>query len=141
MRVAAKNPPYAGIKVWFVSEIDDRALLPGLARRELRAWMGDHPALADLEAIASELVTNAVLHGEGAWVRMSLRAVEERERPFWRLSVVDPGLSASVPMPRMPGPHETTGRGLWMVDSLTNGCWETSLTQMGERVVSALLPR
>ncbi|MEO3872478.1 hypothetical protein ABGB18_27005 [Nonomuraea sp. B12E4] len=124
-----------------MSEIDDRALLPGLARRELRAWVGGHPALEDLQTIGSELVTNAVLHGGGAWVRMSLRPVEERERRYWRLTVVDPGLSAAVPMPRSPGPYETTGRGLWVVDSLTNGCWETRLTQAGERMVSALLPR
>jgi anti-sigma regulatory factor (Ser/Thr protein kinase) len=124
-----------------VGELDDRALLPGLARRELRVWMGDHPALGDLEAIASELVTNAALHGAGPWVRMSLRPAEEREWRYWRLTVVDPGLSATVPIPRMPGLEETTGRGLWVVDALTGGCWETSLTQAGERVVSALLPR
>ncbi|MFC7593021.1 ATP-binding protein [Nonomuraea antimicrobica] len=124
-----------------MSEIDDPALLPGLARRELAGWLEDRRALGDLQLIASELVSNAVLHGSGGWVRMSLRPVEQRERRFWRLNVVDPGLSASVPMPRMPGPHEQTGRGLWVVDALTNGCWETSLTQVGERVVSALLPR
>lgn len=141
MRVAVSDPPYAGIKVWLMGEIDDPALLPGLARRELRAWMGDHPALEDLQIIVSELVTNAVLHGAGGWVRMSLRPVEEGARRYWRLSVVDPGGSASVPMPRVPASDEKSGRGLWLVDALTHGCWETCLTQVGERVVSALLPR
>ncbi|MFC4012425.1 ATP-binding protein [Nonomuraea purpurea] len=134
------DPPYAGIKVWLTREVE-ASRIPALARRELRGWMGDHPALADLELIASELVTNALVHGAGPWVRMSLRSVEERERRYWRLTVVDPGRSASVPMPRMPGPGEKTGRGLLVVDALTNGCWETAVTQVGERMVWALLPR
>ncbi|TDE59931.1 ATP-binding protein [Nonomuraea mesophila] len=124
-----------------MTEIENPARLPGLARRELRRWIGDHPSLADLHLIATELVTNAVVHGAGPWVRMSLRAVDEGERCYWRLAVEDPGLSASVPMPRMPGPHESRGRGLWIVDDLTRGCWATDRTRTGERVVWALLPR
>lgn len=141
MRVTASEQPCAGIKVWLLSEIDKRELLAALARRELRGWMGDHQALADLQLIASELVTNAMVHGGGAWVRMSLIAVEEGERRYWRLSVVDPGVSGDVPLPSMPGFEETSGRGLWVVDDLTNGCWGTERTQIGERVVWALMPR
>ncbi|MEV0383386.1 ATP-binding protein [Nonomuraea sp. NPDC050643] len=121
-------------------ELDHEALVPGLARRELRVWMGDHPALGELEAVASELVANAVVHGGGAWVRLSLRPEVEGGRRYWRVAVVDPGRSGSVPMPRMPALSEESGRGLWVVDALTNGCWGTELTMVGERVVWALLP-
>ncbi|MFI6712115.1 ATP-binding protein [Nonomuraea sp. NPDC050478] len=141
MRVTVPEHPCAGIKVWLLSEVGKRELVAALARRELRGWMGDHQALADLQLIASELVTNAVVHGGGPWVRMSLIAVEERERRYWRLSVVDSGVSGGVPLPSMPGPEETRGRGLWVVDDLTNGCWGTDRTQVGERVVWALIPR
>ncbi|MFC5823071.1 ATP-binding protein [Nonomuraea insulae] len=121
-------------------ELDDQALLPGLARQELRGWMGDHWAVGDLQVIASELVTNAMVYGGGAWVRMSLRPEEQGGRRYWRLTVVDPGRSGTVPMPRMPGVGEMTGRGLWIVDALTSGSWATSLTQAGERAVWARLP-
>jgi hypothetical protein len=141
MRVAVSERPYAGVKVWLFSELDDCALLPALARRELRGWMGEHPALGDLQLIASELVTNALVHGCGAWVRMSLVPTVEGERRYWRLAVVGPGTSEAMPLPRIPGPDESTGRGLWVVDDLTRGCWGTDLTPVGERVVWALLPR
>ncbi|MGP3957638.1 ATP-binding protein [Nonomuraea sp. 3N208] len=141
MQVDVIDPPYAGIKEWLTGEIGDGALLPGLARRELRKWVGDHPALADLQLIASELATNALVHGAGAWVRMTLRPTDEGERRYWLLTAVDPGLSTCVPLPRMPGPDESRGRGLWIVDALTCGCWGTDRTQAGERVVWALLPR
>ncbi|GGP12683.1 hypothetical protein GCM10012278_61460 [Nonomuraea glycinis] len=141
MRATLANPPYAGVKVWLFSELDDCALLPALARRELRGWMGEHPALDDLQLIASELVTNVLVHGCGAWVRMSLVQTVEGGRRYWRLAVVGPGTSEAVPLPRISGPDETTGRGLWVVDDLTRGCWGTNLTPVGERVVWALLPR
>lgn len=141
MRAVVSERPYARIKVWLIKELDDAAQLPRLARRELREWIGDHSALADLELIVSELVTNALVHGGGAWVRLSLRLVEEGARRYWRVAVADPGRSSSVPMPRMSAPDEMSGRGLWVVDALTDGCWGASLTQGGERIVWALLPR
>ncbi|SEH02429.1 hypothetical protein SAMN05444920_12687 [Nonomuraea solani] len=85
-------------------------------------------------------MTNALVHGGGAWVRLSLRSEEVGGRRYWRLAVLDPGRSASVPMPRMPALGEIRGRGLWLVNELTGGCWGTELTQVGERVVWALLP-
>lgn len=135
------DPPYAGIKVWLTIEVDHGDLLPRMAREELREWMGDHPALDDLQLIASELVTNAVTHGGAHWVRMSLGQEEERGKRYWRLTVADPGLSESGPMPRMPLRYEQRGRGLWVVDELTLGCWGTHRTQAGECVVWAQLPR
>lgn len=98
-------------------------------------------SLNDLQLIASELVANAVEHDGGPWVRMSLLPVQEGERSYWRLAVIDPGRPGAVPLPRTPGPDEPRGRGLWLVDGLTGGCWGTDLTRVGERVVWALLTR
>ncbi|MFC3548976.1 hypothetical protein, partial [Nonomuraea ferruginea] len=51
MRVTVPEHPCAGIKVWLLSEVGKRELVAALARRELRGWMGDHQALADLQLI------------------------------------------------------------------------------------------
>jgi anti-sigma regulatory factor (Ser/Thr protein kinase) len=118
-------------------EVESRRV-PSLARRELVEWMGpDHPALADLQEIASELVTNAIIHAAATWVRMSLVP----ESGFWRLAVTDPGRSGRIPCQRHPLPNVERERGLLIVDSLTHGRWDTRLNLVGERVVWALLPR
>ncbi|MGW4795155.1 ATP-binding protein [Nonomuraea sp. NPDC004297] len=123
-----------------LQELDQKRLLPRLARQELQRWVRDHPALDDLQLIVSELVTNALLHGGGAWVRLSLGPEKVGGRRYWHVAVADPGRSASVPMPRMPALGEMSGRGLWLVDELTGGCWGTELTQEDERIVWGLLP-
>ncbi|MGW4411918.1 ATP-binding protein [Nonomuraea sp. NPDC004702] len=134
----ATDPPFAGVKVWFLGEIGDPATLPGLARRELTAWMGlDHEALADLQLIASELVTNALVHAAAEWVRVHLVP----ESGFWRLIVVDPGLNGRVPHPRVSSETDEHGRGLRVVHDVTQGLWGTYATLVGERVVWALVPR
>jgi anti-sigma regulatory factor (Ser/Thr protein kinase) len=133
------DPSNTEIKVWILKELENAARLPWLARRKLRDWVSDQAALADLELITSELVTNALVHGGGAWVRLSLEVEELGARSYWRVTVADPGRSTSIPMPRMVAPDETSGRGLWLVDEVTNGCWGTE-TRVGERVVWAMLP-
>lgn len=139
-RAVAANS-YTSVKVWLIDDLDDPGRLPALARRELREWVPDHPALADLQLAASELVANALEHGGGPWVRMSLLPVQEEGRHYWRLAVIDPGRNGDVPLPRTPGPEDTRGRGLWLVHGLTDGCWGTGLTRIGERVVWALFAR
>ena len=138
MRVPVSDPPCAGSHAWSVSELDDPRLLPGLARRELATWMGrEHPALPDLQLIASELVTNALLHAHATWIRMSLLP----SPGYWELTVTDPGLTESVPAPRCPSVDEKNGRGLWVIDDLTLGYWNTSRSPAGDRIVRAFLPR
>ncbi|MGI5273446.1 ATP-binding protein [Nonomuraea sp. CA-218870] len=134
--------PYSGVKVWTRREIPSLDRLPRLAREELQEWMGPaHPALDDLTLIASELVTNAVVHVPAAlWVRLSLELTVKGARRYWRLAVTDPGGAPTIPMPRTPELHEQSGRGLWVVDSLVHGCWGTELTSAGERVVWAVMP-
>ncbi|MFI7451665.1 ATP-binding protein [Nonomuraea sp. NPDC049714] len=131
-------PPFTGIRVWSVKELHDPHVLPGLARRELLKWMGrEHPALPDLQLIASELVTNALLHARATWVRMSLTPSPDH----WELTVTDPGLADSIPIPRCPDVDEKHGRGLWVIDDLTLGRWDTSRGLAGDRIVRAFLPR
>ncbi|MFI6919332.1 ATP-binding protein [Nonomuraea spiralis] len=114
------------------------ALLPGLVRRELTEWMGStQEALGDLQTIATELVTNALIHANAEWVRVHLIP----ESGFWRLTVVDPGRNGLVPRPRIAAGMEEWGRGLRMVHGLTLGGWGTHVTMVGERVVWALVPR
>jgi hypothetical protein len=55
--------------------------------------------------------------------------------------VTDPGLTDSTPMPRCPGVDEKHGRGLWVIDDLTLGHWDTSRSPAGDRIVRAFLPR
>ncbi|MEU4226744.1 ATP-binding protein [Nonomuraea sp. NPDC026600] len=137
MRAAVSDLPYAGVKVWTTGEAESHRI-PSLARRELAEWMGpDHPALPDLQEIASELVTNAIIHANAIWVRMHLIS----ESGFWRLTITDPGNSGETPRVRQPRPNEAGGHGLLVVDALTNGQWDTHRSLAGERVVRALLPR
>ena len=137
MRAAVSNPPYAGVKVWTTGETESHRI-PSLARRELVEWVGPaHPTLPDRQEIASELLTNAIIHANAIWVRMHLTP----ESGFWRLTITDPGNSGETPRARRPRPNETGGRGLLVVDALTNGQWDTHRSPVGERVVSALLPR
>ncbi|YCK42590.1 ATP-binding protein [Actinomadura sp. ATCC 39365] len=132
------DPPFAGVKVWLVREIEIPSLLPGLVRRELAEWMGStHEALGDLQTIATELVTNALIHANAEWVRVHLIP----ESGFWRLTVVDPGRNGLVPHPRITAETDEWGRGLRMVHGLTSGAWGTNATLLGERVVWALVPR
>ncbi|MGW4412043.1 ATP-binding protein [Nonomuraea sp. NPDC004702] len=138
MQVVVSDPPFARVKVWLVRELELPSLLPGLVRRELAEWMGPtHEALGDLRTIATELVTNALVHASAEWVRVHLVP----ESGFWRLTVVDPGRNGLVPHPRISSETEEAGRGLRVVHGLTSGAWGTHRTVVGERVVWALVPR
>ncbi|MGW4407157.1 ATP-binding protein [Nonomuraea sp. NPDC004702] len=121
-----------------VDELDDPAMLPRLARAELRTWLRpDHEALDDLRLVATELIANALQHAAAHWVGMRLTP----ERGFWRLAVTDPGLNGLVPRPRTPADTEESGRGLRVVHELSRGLWGTHRGDAGERVVWALLRR
>lgn len=66
-----------------------------------------------IELMVSELATNAVRHaGSGFQLRIA------RQRDVIRVEVTDPG--AGKPKPRSPGPDEPTGRGLRIVEMLSD---------------------
>ena len=67
----------------------------------------------DLYMVISELVTNAVMHGQGE-IRLRL----EHEAGHVRGEVIDAGSGFEYEL-REVGPFETSGRGLLIVDWLT----------------------
>jgi len=88
----------------------------GRARGELRQALADtleQDTLRDLCLVVTELVTNAVTHGQGA-VRLRLQL----DAGAVRGEVIDDGGGFESEL-REAGPSETTGRGLMLVDRLT----------------------
>jgi anti-sigma regulatory factor (Ser/Thr protein kinase) len=90
---------------------------PAVVRGALAELEQDEWSPADGLLVASELVTNAVLHSGSAAdhtlnVRASLRG------DCLRISVHDPGTSGEEAPPRDPGPHEVDGWGLRVIDQL-----------------------
>lgn len=86
---------------------------PARARRELRAFCADRvesDLISDAELIVSELVTNAVRHGEGA---VGLRARIDDDRLF--VEVVDEGSGFERTL-RGAEFEQVGGRGLEIVD-------------------------
>ena len=89
------------------------------ARRELRRRLDGllHQDVLDaLSLVVSELVTNAVMHGQGA-IRFRLQL----EAGDLRGEVIDDGGGFEHEL-RAAGPHATAGRGLLIVDRLTTRC-------------------
>ena len=89
---------------------------PRLVRRALAAHEVIKPARDDVLLVASELVTNAVLHS-GCDPSEEVEVVAETLPGALRIEVTDPGRSDTEPMvkPRFPGPG---GDGLRVVDEL-----------------------
>jgi len=87
-----------------------------VARRALlETWAGklEQRVLDDLSLVVSELVTNAVIHGQGAIrLRLLLDAGDARGE------VIDAGGGFEHEV-REAGPSATSGRGLMIVDRLT----------------------
>ncbi len=86
------------------------------ARQCVERLLGDHAAADEARdaarLVASELVTNALQHGEGA-IELRLKLVEN----FLRIEVVDQGLD-QAPAVRSEEPDESGGWGLRIVDQL-----------------------
>ena len=86
------------------------------ARRELRRRLDGtlhQDVLEALSLVVSELVTNAVIHGQGA-IRLRVHVDAEALRG----EVIDDGGGFEHEL-RAAGPHATAGRGLLIVDRLT----------------------
>lgn len=84
------------------------------ARRRVRELLADVPVvdLRDVELAVSELVTNAVRHGEGT-VHVDVWRLDDRVR----LQVGDAGRGAADVRPRTP--DQTGGWGLRIVDAVS----------------------
>ena len=80
--------------------------------RQLQAW-GLNSNIDDMQLVASELITNALRYGaDPIEFRLSVR--EDR----LRLEVSDAN-TTDIPQPRQAADHESTGRGMPLIDALT----------------------
>ncbi len=84
------------------------------ARRFVRAVLAGHRAAGDAELLASELVTNAVVHADGAG-RVTVRVVASETGVH--VEVADDGRSG-MPCWREPEAGEEGGRGFQQVDAI-----------------------
>ncbi|MFJ6101828.1 ATP-binding protein [Streptomyces sp. NPDC092359] len=125
-------PPEAGAGVGFEAVMPPEHKRVGEARRAALSWLEHWHVPAETDAVAlivSELVTNAVQHGEGP-VRLRILY---RRGSLW-IGVTD---ESTVPARlREAGDEDLGGRGLYLVDALADR-WGTAAQG---RTVWATLP-
>ena len=90
---------------------------PHLAREFVRTWACPDHLVDSHEALllVSELVTNAVVHGEGP-IQLTVRCAETRAV----IAVTDGGPRLPVIPAKAPGADALAGRGLWMLVTLAD---------------------
>jgi anti-sigma regulatory factor (Ser/Thr protein kinase) len=107
-----------------VSDDDDSSIplpadahAPGIARAFVERHSGDLPAelIDDAMVLVSELVSNAVLHGQPD-IRLQVRV----RSPGIGVAVSDKGGDLPPEHPARPSPNATSGRGLAIVDTLAS---------------------
>ncbi|MGV9991742.1 SpoIIE family protein phosphatase [Streptomyces sp. NPDC003374] len=86
-----------------------------MIRSAVRAW-GARERSYEIELVADELITNALMHTEGAAI-VTLRVLSGTER---RLRVEVEDSSSALPRRREPGEQGVSGRGLLLVDRLAD---------------------
>ncbi|MFE9612126.1 SpoIIE family protein phosphatase [Streptomyces sp. NPDC006012] len=84
-------------------------------RAAVRAW-GARERTDEIELVADELITNALMHTEGS-ATVTVRVLLGRER---RLRVEVEDSSSALPRRREAGESEVSGRGLLLVDRLAD---------------------
>ncbi|MFI8230120.1 SpoIIE family protein phosphatase [Streptomyces sp. NPDC085900] len=86
-----------------------------MIRAAVRAW-GARDRADEIELVADELITNALMHTEGSAI-LTLRVLTGSER---RLRVEVEDSSSALPRRREAGESGVSGRGLLLVDLLTD---------------------
>ncbi len=113
---------------WRMPAIAEAAgLARGLVRRKVAEWGGDAEAGHTAALLASELVTNAVVHAGGD----ALTLVAARVDGGLRVEVHDQG--RGEPVLRRAGGNAEEGRGLLVVDALSTA-WGHAPTRTGKVV-------
>lgn len=103
-----------------------------MVSQALGAW--DLSGLDDAaRLVATELVSNAVLHTRRGRVRVT---VTRRTPRRVRIAVVD--YSPELPSPQLYGGYAESGRGLAIVDALSGGRWGVDPLPWGKRVWAEL---
>ncbi|WP_307821642.1 ATP-binding protein [Streptomyces coffeae] len=109
------------------------------ARRQvvfrLRSWGVGQDTRDSAELVVSELFTNAVRHTSSEDVRCSLQLIGAR----LRLEVADQGCARSVPQARSVGVDQEGGRGLMLVEALSEAWGVTAHHHGTGRAVWAYL--
>ncbi|MEU4212943.1 SpoIIE family protein phosphatase [Streptomyces sp. NPDC026206] len=100
-----------------IAPADPEALSAGrhMIRAAVRAW-GARERSDEIELVADELVTNALLHTDGAAV-VTIRMLPGPER---RVRVEVDDKSSALPRRREPGDSGVSGRGLLLVERLAD---------------------
>jgi anti-sigma regulatory factor (Ser/Thr protein kinase) len=106
--------------------VENLARLRQHLRRLLQSWRMEELLGGDLELLATEVATNAILHAES-----TMTVIVRYLGPVVRVEVGDG--SRELPVPAMPGPRDLSGRGLQLVRSLASD-WGVKLTRTGKRV-------
>ncbi|OIJ67281.1 SpoIIE family protein phosphatase [Streptomyces mangrovisoli] len=86
-----------------------------MIRAAVRAW-GARDRADEIELVADELITNALMHTEGSAI-VTLRVLTGPDR---RLRVEVEDTSSALPRPRDAGESGVSGRGLLLVEQLTD---------------------
>ncbi|GGY07169.1 SpoIIE family protein phosphatase [Streptomyces djakartensis] len=110
--------PHPGRRLqWLVSPGDPAALADArhMIRTAVGAW-GARDRADEIELVADELITNALMHTEGSAI-VTLRALTGSER---RLRVEVEDTSSALPRRREAGESGVSGRGLLLVELLTD---------------------
>ncbi|MDX2683471.1 SpoIIE family protein phosphatase [Streptomyces sp. NY05-11A] len=118
LRRRGPDTPQAGNRLQqHVAPGDPEALAEArhMIRAAVRAW-GAGDRSDEIELIADELITNALMHTEGAAI-VTVRVVTGGER---RLRVEVEDSSSALPRRREAGVSGVSGRGLLLVDLLTD---------------------
>ncbi|KOV64670.1 SpoIIE family protein phosphatase [Streptomyces sp. MMG1121] len=118
LRRRAPEAPRAGGRLQqHVAPSDPEALVQArhMIRAAVRAW-GARERADDIELVADELITNALLHTEGSAI-VTLRALDDSDRRL-RIEVEDS--SSALPRRREAGEDGVSGRGLLLVDLLAD---------------------
>jgi anti-sigma regulatory factor (Ser/Thr protein kinase) len=85
-------------------------------RDQMRGWAFPSDVCDTAQLLVSELVTNAVVHTDTESVECRLRAMGRRVR----IEVCDRGSQTSAPLPCWASPDDEHGRGLLLVDTLSD---------------------
>ncbi len=88
----------------------------------------------DIDLLVSELVTNALTHADGQPITVGLYA--SRTERSMTIDVLD--ASPEAPELRCADPEDESGRGMFIVNALTDGRWTTQRTPPGKRVLATM---
>ncbi|WP_336320071.1 SpoIIE family protein phosphatase [Streptomyces lavendofoliae] len=116
-RKGGYTPQAGGRLQQHVAQSDPEALISArhMIRAAVRAW-GAGDRADEIELVADELITNALLHTDGGAI-VTLRMLAGPER---RLRVEVEDRSSALPRRREAGLSGASGRGLLLVDRLTD---------------------